>query len=285
MGTLVSFKLGAFTSGAGLNEGDYQLTDHSIVLWDYDGKMATNVLALRVTAQPGRVQGKNFTPEGEPIHQHYSIGDAGAFGPDDTGKKIVAIGTRASLGKGSNFYIYMENLINAGFPEDRFDNDVSVFDNMVVHITPIPAPKRNLPQSNLVAGNPEQQQRDRTIPVVSLIHRMPWEAAGGAPAKAAGKTPAKTPAKAAAPAPAEVESSGDLTEDLGVRIGGILNGAATMARTVLRVNLFKTLNADKVDQTTRDAMMKVFSNDDELGAVLAGVGEGYYIEGTDVKKI
>lgn len=286
----ISFKLGSFTGGAGLAEGDYQLVDHTITLWDYEGKMANQVLALRVTAQPGRVQGKNFTPEGDQSIQHYTIGDATAFGPDETGKGIVATGTRTSLGKGSNFFIFLENLINAGFPEDRFDNDVSAFDGMVVHITPIPAPKRNLPQSNLVVGDPNQQQRDRTIPVVSLIHRYPWETGAAAPTKAPPVKGKAAPTKAAAaPTPAaEAEASvetGDLAEDLAARLGTILNGKAAMQRTLLRVNLFKGLNTDKVDAGMRDAMMKVFNSDDDLGAVLAGVGEGYYIDGAEIKKL
>src|SRR6185312_14348566 len=160
----VSFKLGAFTGGAGLTERDYLLTDHTIAIWDYEGKGAQTI-ALRIAAQPGKAQGKNFVASGEPQVQYYSIGDPTSFSPDATGHRIVAVGTRSTLGKSSNFYIYLENLVNAGFPEDRYDNDVSAFNNMVVHITPIPAPKREgLPSSNVMQTSAApKEQREKTI--------------------------------------------------------------------------------------------------------------------------
>lgn len=288
MGTAVSFKLGNFAAGGGLVDGEYLLQKHTIENWDYGGK-GSQTIALHVRAVPGKATGKNFAPHSsEGQDQYYSIGDPTAFGPDPTGTKVVAIGTRAQLSNSSNFFIFLENLVNAGFPEDKFDNDVSVFDGMVVRITNIPAPKRSI-ASNVVAQGDQSQQRERTIPVVSAVIKLPWESGNvatkaAAPAKAAAQAaaPAQTQAAPAAAAPAA--GGGTPEENLGVFLATVLNGAASLQRTQARVQVFKAMSGS-LTVPDRDAALKIFNDDNALSAVLAGIGDGYYVEGTEIKKI
>lgn len=281
--TKISIKLESFSAGGVMPEGDYLLQKHEIVLWDYDGKMKANTLALRVTTVPFSM-GSGKAEDVEPVVQHYSVGDPSAFGPDDEGTGIVALGSRTALGKGSNFFIYLENLVNSGFPEDKYDNDVSVFDGMVAHIAHIPAPERNLPKSNLVTTANPQQQRERTIPVVTAIHKLPWEKSvkkSAAQAPAAKAPAGKAPAKAAVQ---EEESAGPemlLAEHLTT----VLDGQGTMSRTQARVQVFKAMNAAGVDASERDAALKLFNDEEAIGNVLAGVGEGYTLEGTTITAV
>lgn len=275
---LVSFKLDSFSAGGVLPEGDYVAKSHEIVLWDYDGKSQVTTLALRVIFQDL----KNGKPEGQDQIQHYSIGDPQFFGPSEDGKSIVAVGNRTALGKGSNFFIYMENLINAGFPEDQYENDVSAFDDMWVHITHIPAPERNLPKSNLVQTQTTAPDRPKTIPVVANIIKLPWD-------KAPAKGTAKPAAKAAAPAkpapkaaPAASNGAGELTDVLSEHLMAVLGEAngEPLSRTKARVNCFKAMNEAGVEVPTRDAALKLFNDDETLTNILASIGFG--LDGSNI---
>lgn len=263
---LVSFKLDAFSAGGIMPSGDYVLKNHEIVLWDYDGKLPVKTLAMRCTA--------SLVGSEDETVQHYSIGDPSAFGPSADGKGVVALGGRSQLSNSSNFFIWLENFINAGFPEGKYDNDISVFNGSVVHIDHIPAPNRGAMKSNLVAAT-EGQQRERTIPVVTAVLSLPGESK-----KPAAKTAAKAaPAKAAASVAAEPASDDSI---LVTHLGQVLNGEASMSRTQVRVAVFKSMTAAKIDTKLRDAALRAFNDDTELETALMGVGNGFAIDGANI---
>lgn len=269
----VSFKLEDFTAGGVVPEGDYLLKSHEVVFWDYDGKLPTGTLALRVTMQ-SLVGGK---PEGDDVIQHYSIGNPEHFSPSEDGNSIVAISDRTTLGKGSNFFIWLENLTNAGFPEDKFDNEFQIFNGLAAHIVHIPEPKRSLPKGGVTGAG--ETTRERTIPVVSKILKYPWDAA----TKKKGGAKAAKPAAATATAATEEDATeeegapaeaGDLLLE---HLAPILEDGKPVAKTRARVQVFKRMNDAKVDVGARDEALKIFNSDDALGVVLESFG--YTVEG------
>lgn len=290
---VVSFKLDTFTGGFGLETGDYLLKTHRIELFEYGGaSTGTTTLALRVTAQLAQINGTKFTVTGGDLPVEYSIGDPTKFGPDETGTKIVALAGATSLGKGSNFHIYLENIIGSGFDENAYDNDVSVFDDTLVHIDNIPAPERNLPQSSV---NPAQQsapRQNRTIPIVSWIYKLPGEKlvtnprSGVTAAKGANGQPAPPTAKvtrpAAVAAAAEPEPEGGAEDLLRDILTGVIGTQKSLERTQTRIATFKAAQKAGLDVETREAVMGVFNDDATLGNVLGTIGNGYVIDGTSI---
>ena len=129
-------------------------------------------------------------------------------------------------------------------------------------------------KSNLVAAT-EGQQRERTIPVVTAVLSLPGESK-----KPAAKTAAKAaPAKAAASVAAEPASDDSI---LVTHLGQVLNGEASMSRTQVRVAVFKSMTAAKIDTKLRDAALRAFNDDTELETALMGVGNGFAIDGANI---
>ena len=165
-------------------------------LFDYTkktGEVVATTIAARI---------KYVDDDGTEYEQQYSAGDPERFTPSKDGKTLVAVTEGASLSKSSNFYVLMNALVNAGFPENRIpeNGDISVFDGLYTHNIGIPEPKR----SGLARATPAEGARERVISVPDAILKLPWENKG----KVAAKAPAKS--KAAAPA---TEDAGDAAAD------------------------------------------------------------------------
>ncbi len=146
-------------------------------LFDYTKKDGT-VVATTVAA---KIHYKD--DEGTEYDQEYSAGDPARFAPSKDGKTLEALTASANLSKSSNYYILMNALINAGFPENRLGEDISVLDGLYTHNIGIPEPKR----SGLVRETAEGA-RERVISVPDSIIKLPWEGkvvGKAAPAKAA----------------------------------------------------------------------------------------------------
>jgi hypothetical protein len=277
--TLFSFRLENFAGGGALPEGKYKCKECRFVLWDYDGK-APQTTALRIVAVSNDAAAQEFT-------QHWSVGDPQKVLPTQDGKGIAVLSGKNTIGKGSNFFIFFESLINAGLPEDALENDFSVLDGMEVQIAQVPAPKRSgLPKSKLDDGPGAAPERDRMIPVISVIDKcLPWIKGTGAtaaakPAKAGKNTAAAVAAPVAQAAKATGNGAeGGLTPYLLEAIGN----EKSIPKTQLRVRTFKAMNAAGVSTAERDSLMAVFANDEAFSAVLEE--SGYILEGSDIKAI
>ena len=167
-------------------------------LFDYtkkDGTVVATTVAARI---------KYVDDDGVEYDQQYSAGDPERFTVSKDGKTLIAVTEGASLSKSSNFYILMNALINAGFPENRIpeDGNIGVLDGLYTHNIGIPEPKR----SGLTRTAPAEGVRERVISVPDSILKLPWENKGKVGAKA---SPAKGKATAA---PAE-EDAGDAAAD------------------------------------------------------------------------
>lgn len=142
------------------------------------------------------------TGGGVPFDMHLSCGAVTRLLPSDDGDRLVAVpgsGARG-LNTGSNYYLHVVSLKDAGFPMARL-KAASSLDGLVAHIVRKPQPRRE----GLVA-KPEAGERKfvATVPLVTSIVTFPWEAKGGksAPAVKGAGTAAAGTATAGTPTPA-----------------------------------------------------------------------------------
>ena len=179
----ISLKPSEATEGGGLLD-DVQATIKSAKFeqWDYNGKVDYTIPALRLELV---VDG-----EDEPHEQYYSMGSQKQFSASKDGKTLQAIGTAQTLNAGSNGMIFLGSLVNAGFPEDQMEDDITVLNGTVAHFIRQPAPKRGS------INNKKEGDRESTILVVDAIISLPGEkpkkgAGGKSPAAKTGKGAAK----------------------------------------------------------------------------------------------
>ncbi len=152
-------------------------------LFDYVNK-AGEVVATTIAARI-----KFVDDDGTEYDQQYSAGDPNRFAPSKDGKTLEPLTPSESLSKSSNYYVLMNALINAGFPENKLGDDISVLDGLYTHNIGIPEPKR----SGLVR-EPKEGAREKVISVPDSIIKLPWENKGKGAAK--GSAPAAADADA-----------------------------------------------------------------------------------------
>jgi len=230
-------------------------------LFDYtrkSGEIVATTVAARITY---------VDDDGGEYVQQYSATDKERFQPNpaDGGKTLIAVGTAQALSKSSNFYILLNALINAGFPENRIpeNGDISVLDGLYTFNIGLPEPKRSGLTRVVAEG---ETPRERVISVPSQILRLPWEKKG-----AKGKTTAK------AAKPAEEEEEGDDVTALALAFVAkhLVDGETT--RQKLAVAVFKDLAKDP----NKDAIATLMFKPEFQGALLAN---GYTVEGEKISK-
>lgn len=210
----VSLKPSNFVEGGGLlDDEDVKITESRFVMFDYGGK-AQPVPALMWKLD--RMDGS------EPISQYWSMGKAVDWIPSDNGKELVPIGRATQLVSNSNGYLLITSVINAGFPESKLADDISVFDGMEVHVNRVAAPKREGITS---------QKENATILTVSKILAMPGESSKATAQKGKGKTTAAAAAtKSKAKSKASHKASNDDVSALAMEfVLSLLGDAEKMA--------------------------------------------------------
>lgn len=194
-------------------------------LFDYtkrDGTVVATTTAARI---------KYTDDDGQEYTQHYSVSDPERFVPSDDGKTLVPVGNAQSLNKSSNFFILMTNLVNAGFPENRLEEDISTLDGLRTYNIGIPEPKRSGLARTAAEG---EQARERIISVPSQILQLPGEKAK-AGAKVTGKKPT-----AKAPSADEGNATGLALEF----VGKIVDEVGGVSRQDIAVRVFSDLAKD-----------------------------------------
>ena len=194
-------------------------------LFDYTRKTG-EVVATTIAAKITYVD-----DDGAEYEQQYSAGDPERFTPSRDGKTLIPTSEGASLSKSSNFFILMNALINAGFPENRIpeNGDISVLDGLYAHHIGLPEPKR----SGLARPAPADSARERVISVPDQILKLPWENKG----KSAGKAPAKSATKVA-----PVEDAGDATADAVAMVTEMLASAEKVTRQQVAAKAIRAKN-------------------------------------------
>lgn len=178
----VSLKPSDAQAGGFLDDADVLLKELRFVVWDYNGKANPSV-ALKVTMEEPDIP---LTHE-----QYYSAGDPSKWQPTSDGKSIEPLAGATGLNQNTNVIAFITSLVNAGFPEDRLGEDVSIFDGTLVHVNQIAQPKR--------PGLKRAEEKEKTYLLVTRIVRLPWEAAPKPQAKGAPKPTAQPTLKAVAP--------------------------------------------------------------------------------------
>lgn len=228
-------------------------------LFDYGGKAPTTC-ALRVTY---------VDDDGQEFVQQYSAADPTRFTPSEDGKKLGAVGQAQALSKSSNFFLLMNELVNAGFPENKLAGmkDASLLDGTYAYHIGLPEPKRSgLAPRAVVEG---QVAREKILSVPQKVLRLPWE-----------KKPGKaTTAKAGAKAPPVTEEEGDeLTATALLFVNKVVAEGPT-TRTKLASKIFA--DKDIAKSGNRDAIAGLIFKPAFLGALLA---DGFTIDGENISK-
>lgn len=253
----VPFKPGDFVEG-GVVPVDRNLLWEKcrFALFSYtkkDGTVVATTTAAEITYKDD---------DGQEFVQNYSVGDPERFIPSSDGKTLVATGVAQALSKSSNFYLLINSLINAGFPENHLSEDISQLGGLYAYHIGLPEPKR----VGLVR-QAEEGARERVISVPSQILRLPWEKGKG---KAATKATAKV---------TEVEEGGmeDITEKALAFVAAHLDGDGNTTRQKLAVAVFKDLAKDP----DKDAIAGLIFKPEFVATLLA---VGYKVSGEGISK-
>jgi hypothetical protein len=212
--------------------------------------------------------------------QYYSAGDPKRLTPIEEGKGVVGVESSPNgLTSSTNAVAFITSLINAGFPEDKITNDVSVFDGMTVHVNQVAQPKR---------PGLKDQKENKTYLLVTKIVRMPGEAAPvkpakGAPVQKAATGPRPVPANAGptpTPSPAPVpgaEPSADVVAKARATVLEILaQKGGAIPKQKLPTEAFRALSNDP----DRNTIVTLVFQDAFLAQAVAEGAFGY--DGTNV---
>jgi hypothetical protein len=159
----VSLKPSQAVEGGGLlDDVDVKVVEARFAMFDYNGsQQPVPTIKLSLDVMDGS----------EPIQQYWSVGKSLDWIPSDDGKELVPIGKATQLVTTSNGMILLASLVNAGFPESKIDEDISVLEGMECHVNRVAAPKRE----GLNTNN-EGKKRDNTILTITKIIKYPWDA-------------------------------------------------------------------------------------------------------------
>lgn len=202
--------------------------------FDYGGTVSKIPLSLRCTFE---------SPEfAEAQVQYFSAGSLDRFEPSEDGLCAVpAEGQDDSilLIKTTNALLFITSLTESGFPKDKIADEVDVFEGTEVHVRQVPRPK--------MRGIDREGDAEKTILVVTKIHKLPWEKKGKGKGKAASKGKAKAE-------PEEVSSdvSDKAVETVMAAVTASENG---IAKKDLLVEAFKSLAKDE-DRTAVVRLIK-----------------------------
>lgn len=181
----ISFKPSETVTGGLLQDVDVRINKARYTVFDYNGKAEKPALTVAIAMEP--VDG------GEEFVQYYSAGSLERFAPSETsdGSPLSSVGdegcfvvpsegsTATQLSRSSNFIFFIQELVNASFPEDRIGDDISVLEGTVMHVIRKAAPKRE------GGPAPVEGAREKTILVPSKVLKLPWEKGAKGAAKAA----------------------------------------------------------------------------------------------------
>lgn len=162
-GQAAGLRPSTFVEGGGLL-GDVDVTFQStrFCMWDYNGKQPTEVPAIHPV----------FLVEdtGE-VHESEYLSCGQGWVASEDGKRLIATGSSSGLNANSNGGLFIASIVNAGFPEDKIGDDISVFDGMKAHVIRQVTKREGLQKAPRADG----RSFEPTVLVVSKIHKLPWE--------------------------------------------------------------------------------------------------------------
>jgi hypothetical protein len=183
--------------------------------------------------------------EGEEHAQYYSVGPLENWVPSKDGKTAEKVGKSGGMSKSSNGSQLIASIVNAGFPEDKLKDDLSIFDGLKGHVNRVAQPKRTG-----LAQKKKEDGREATILLFTSITEIP----GGKKVK--GKAKAST--KKAEAEPAEVDEDIDNSTTMAI-LEAVSEGPVprgTISKAVFKIAM-KDPNRNKiVARAYDDAFLK-----------------------------
>lgn len=245
----VSFLPSDQVVGGSLSDIDARIHRARFGTFNYRGK-ADSVCALLVTYIPDGVE-VDLDDIPEHYTQAYSCGPLDKYTPSDDGKYVIAASSAKGFNKSSNVSMFFTALVNKGFPVEKLgQNDISLLDDMRVHLVQVSQPKRDG-----LKGASEGDEK-KGIVLIDRILEMPGEGtAQTAPAAAAAPAKAKKEAKpaaagaAAGPAAAASKVSALDPEIVAAAQGKILELASAAGGSITKASIAGSIYKALVDET------------------------------------
>ncbi len=150
------------------SEGGGSLSDAIVVLHDLQFVMSNTVAYGKSMTKAAPLTHIRMTEVGEDgselDHEQYlSLGGASDFVPSDDGLGLMKIGTKDAIVKTTNFAVFVQSIMDAGFPPDRVkDNDISFLEGLKCHIT-----RKAVTREGLVK---REGERESTVLIVDKLY-------------------------------------------------------------------------------------------------------------------
>lgn len=274
----LSLRPSTFSQGGGLiDDIDVTVTRARFVSYDFEGKSDSGPKLC--------ILGVLTDADGNEHPQYWSAGDLQYFAPSEDPKNpdlngitIVQVGEKTNLNGSTNAALFLNSLVQAGFPEDKLDEgDLRVLEGMVMHVNRVPQPKRsNLPQK------PGQSDKAPMVLVCTAIKTLPGDTPKPNTTKAAaGKSTASTPqtnSKATAGASSAAGNGGGADPALVEKLTGCLietfaiNEVTSLKKAQIAQKLFATVDKGDPD---RSKLVSLASKDEVLKSL-----DGFTFDGT-----
>jgi len=250
-------------SGGAPVDRNMVIKDAKFVIFQYTKKDGSP--ALKPDGTPAKTTAAQLLlldDDGNENQQNYSAGDPERFVPSSDGKTLVSVAGAENISKSCNFHILMNALVNAGYPENKLDDDISTLTGLHAFWIGVPEPKR----PGLVR-TAEQEARTRVIPVPSVINKLPWEKA---------KAGVKVPAGGAGAPKAE-----GVTDDVLARtiefVGKVVDEDGSVEKKDLAIRVFSDLAKEPGYQEIASA---IFSPAVQAALLAAG----FTVEGETISR-
>uniref|UniRef100_A0A6M3JT52 Uncharacterized protein n=1 Tax=viral metagenome TaxID=1070528 RepID=A0A6M3JT52_9ZZZZ len=215
--------------GGGLvDDFDGTIADLRFVMTDYDGNVPDPVPVGRIA----------FDIDGEESVQLYSVGGNADFAPDETGRGLKKLKSKAALTKTCKYIMFVDSLVQSGFPLNRLDpKDCSSVIGTVGHFLRKAVEFKGLKR--------KKDDRDSTVLLCTKIISLPGE--DGGKGKAKGKSKSAAPDDTLADAVA------------GIIQGVIIENDGEVAKKNLLSALFKSEDVKALDD--KKGALKLASDD------------------------
>ena len=222
---MLSLKPSEMSTGGGLwGDLDAVITSVKFELNTFDGKVpqGVTVLALEV-----------IDDAGEAHDQMLSCGKG--VMPSADGKGLEEGG---KFNSGSNAGLFLTSMVNAGFPEPKIGDDITVLVGGKFHFERTAAPKRS---GVTKAPRADGKVYEDTILIVTKVLTLPWDAKGKP--KGAGKAMGKSLAAPVAKGKAVVAAGDDVAEEAQGAVIQALAMESDVTMQKLAANVFKVAAA------------------------------------------
>jgi len=265
----VSINPEEFSKGGILNDVDVEFLETRFMTGE-DAEEQTDEMAKYPNFEETLFLAAKFKTDDDEVWQYWSSGKLIYFKPSSDGTKAVRTpgGTAERLSDSCNAYTLLASIVNAGYPRDKFEDDVSIFNGLHAHVIRVEQKKR----AGLDSSS-EDSPAKTVLTVESIIEPFPWE---GGKRKGKGKTTGKAKA-------AESESGNeDFDEIAATTIVQILVDAdgGPVKRTSVVGRMLKSLKKSHPDdfkaiiQATNEENFFEDHNDWEYDGKELEIGEG-----------